>query len=182
MMYHIVYVGCGLSGRRTSLATVMRASGVAVDPLLIKGEEENNFMYTKSNRQYHVIATISIFRAWLYYEHPEDRASDKEIFCEIDRLCMCDGIVFVIDSQVPRKEHNLWQFEKLKRDLASRGVDIDTKPIVFQANKRDLDNICSMEWVRENFRTQRCDYVESIAAQGIGTREALDTLIDLIEQ
>ena len=179
MLYHIVYGGGVVSGRRTSVAAVMRATDTKTDSFWFCGEEYT-FIYTKDNRQYHLNITVSATRSWLYYENPLDPDLDKRIIREIDHLCTCDGMIFVIDSQLPMRDHNLEAFENLKRDLTSREIDIDSKPIVFQANKRDLDNICSMEWVRENFRTQRCDYVESIATQGIGTMEAIDKLFDLV--
>lgn len=179
MLYHIVYVGGGVSGRRSSVAAVISATDTKTDSPWFNGEEYT-CIYTKDNRQYHLNITVSATRSWLYYENPLDPDLDERIIREIDHLCTCDGMIFVIDSQLSVRDHNLEAFENLKRDLASRGVELDSKPIVFQANKRDLPNICSMEWVRENFRTQRCDYVESIATQGIGTLEAIDKLIDLM--
>ncbi|MBN1546454.1 MAG: hypothetical protein JW902_07335, partial [Syntrophaceae bacterium] len=143
---------------------------------------EFRFTYTKEGRQHHVVAIESRIRSWLYYENPLDPNLDTTITHELTYLCNSDGIIFVIDSRVFKGEQNLLMFEKLDRDLVSRRIDIDSKPIVFQVNKRDLSDICSMDWVREHFRTQRCDYVESIATQGIGTREALDKLLDLIEK
>lgn len=177
MTIQIVYAGCGLSGRSTSLTAVMLTTG---STLLRNRDEEYNFMYATGAQQYHVVATLSTFRAWLSYEDPTNPALDKRIVYEIDRLCICDGIIFVIDSRRRMQEHNLHAFEELKRDLASRKRVIDSKPIVFQINKRDLDDICSMEWIREHFSTQRCDYVESIATQGIGTMEAVDKLFGLM--
>lgn len=173
MEQQIIYVGCGVAGRSTSLTHVIQTTGA---PVIRYANGEYHFTY----RQYHVVAIISTFRGWLYYENPLDPTLHEQIVYEIDRLCTCDGIVFVIDSWSPHKPRNLRAFERLKGDLASRGIDVHTKPIVFQVNKRDLEDICSIDWVRENFRTQRCDYVESIATQGIGTREALDKLFDLM--
>lgn len=179
-VFRIIYAGPGMSGRRTSLANLMKASGTVADPLLIKGEEEHDFIYTKCCQRYQVTATIPIFQSRMYYEDPEAPSLDRRIIRDIDRLCVCDGIIFIIDSQVPRMPHNLEQFENLKRDLASRQFSIDAKPIVFQANKRDLENICSMEWIREHFHTCQCGYVESVATQDIGTIEAIDTLFTLM--
>jgi hypothetical protein len=51
---------------------------------------------------------------------------------------------------------NVHEHGNLLRDLASRQVDGRRKPVVFQFNKRDLPQIVTMDWVRENFRAERC--------------------------
>lgn len=49
-----------------------------------------------------------------------------------------DGIVFVADSMVLRKELNIASLQELKENLAIFGKDILQTPLVFQYNKRDL--------------------------------------------
>jgi signal recognition particle receptor subunit beta len=49
-----------------------------------------------------------------------------------------DGIVFVADSMVLRKELNIASLQELKENLAILGKDIFQTPLVFQYNKRDL--------------------------------------------
>ncbi len=49
-----------------------------------------------------------------------------------------DGVVFVADSQVGEWDRNVESLENLRQNLAEQHLDIDTIPLVFQYNKRDL--------------------------------------------
>jgi len=49
-----------------------------------------------------------------------------------------DGIVFVADSMVERRENNISSLENLKENLQFYDLDIADMPLVFQYNKRDL--------------------------------------------
>ena len=49
-----------------------------------------------------------------------------------------DGIVFVADSTLERRENNISAFENLKENLEFYDIDIADIPLVFQYNKRDM--------------------------------------------
>ncbi len=49
-----------------------------------------------------------------------------------------DGVVFVADSVVERRENNIKSLENLKENLEFYDIDIAEIPIVFQYNKRDM--------------------------------------------
>ena len=118
----------------------------------------------------------------MFYEDPTSPLLNPNVQREISRLHDADGLVFVVDGQLARFETNLDEFEKLQRDLRSRGVDIDEKPIVFQINKRDIDASVSIEHISNFFKVVRCSYVESIATEGVGTIETLSLLISLMQK
>lgn len=121
---------------------------------------------------------ISERRALAAYD-PANRDCDPSVREEIDAIGRADGLIVVIDSQAARAEANIAAFSELKRDLTLVGGDAASKPMVFQANKRDLPDVVSMEWVREHFRTERCAYVESEATQHKGTLEAMREVLRL---
>ena len=52
-----------------------------------------------------------------------------------------DGIVFVADSLVSRQEANRESFENLIQNLNYHKLDTDRVKVIFQWNKRDLDEI-----------------------------------------
>ena len=183
MEFHVTYVGAEGAGSLTSLLHIMHATN---SPYTFYANSESQFLHRRRNQLHTMFALRTPLRGQKVYEDPRhphlgDALLDKQLIQEMNYLCLCDGIVFVIDSEMEGHERNLYEFELLKRDFALCEVDIDAKPIAFQVNKRDLPNICSMGWVRTNFQTQRCDYVESIATQGIGTLEAIEKLINLME-
>ena len=100
----------------------------------------------------------------------------------MDWLCKADGFVFVIDSQEVCLERNIEQLVHLNRDLLGRGVNPTIKPVVFQANKRDLPYLSTMEFLRSKFTAKRCAYVESVATEGVGTLEAVALLCELMAE
>ena len=120
---------------------------------------------------------VSDKRATTPSYEPDTR--DSQIRDEIEEIAAADGLIMVLDSRLGREEANLKALEQLRRDLASRGIELASKAVVFQANKRDLEDIITMDWVRENFTTQRCAYVESSAMQHTGTLEAVRAVLHL---
>ncbi len=51
-----------------------------------------------------------------------------------------DGVIFVADSLASREEANLDSFQNLKDNLAHHNLNLDDIQLVFQWNKRDLEN------------------------------------------
>lgn len=50
-----------------------------------------------------------------------------------------DGLVFVADSLLLRREHNILSLQNLQKNLSGYGLKISEIPLVFQYNKRDLE-------------------------------------------
>jgi hypothetical protein len=165
-----------MSGRRTSLASVLVATGVPANALTINPHAPREFLLAD---RIHMVARVSSVRASLHYENPDDLRLDQGVRLELDWLLEADGLVFVLDSQASRGPANREEFLKLERDLAHRGVDVKDKPIVFQANKRDLSNLIAMRDVQDMFGASQC-YVESVAPAGVGTLEAVVALASLM--
>ncbi|MGE5277269.1 MAG: GTP-binding protein, partial [Acidobacteriota bacterium] len=56
-----------------------------------------------------------------------------------------DGVVFVADSQWTMLPKNLESWQNLKDNLKANGVAFEGMPVVIQYNKRDLNDILSVE-------------------------------------
>jgi mutual gliding-motility protein MglA len=69
-------------------------------------------------------------------------------------LTGADAVVFVADSEITRHKDNLESLDNLAKNLAEKGLDINSIPLVLQYNKRDLPNILPLEVMNEklNFR------------------------------
>ena len=176
----VVYVGPALSGRTTSLKSVLAEAGRSTKLHEISALTEYEFDRVVDGSVVRVVASVSAVRGWLWYEDPDQPGLDPRIRAEIDLLGRADGFVFVVDSQVQRGEAVREAYDRLNSDLRSREVDVFSRPTVFQVNKRDLRSLCSMDWVRQNLRADRAQYVESVASEGRGTSEAVDALLRLI--
>lgn len=177
----LVYCGCGLAGKTTSLMSALTRCGqVLPEPLSQFALREHRFDVKRSvgeNIDLHV--RISERRAIRSYD-PTDEAVDSVVVEEIDAISRAGAVVFVVDSHPERSEANITAFANLIRDLKFRGREPDTVPVVFQANKRDLGHVVTMDWVREHFRVERCAYIESVATQQNGTLEAMREAVRLV--
>ena len=82
-----------------------------------------------------------------------------------------DGVVFVSDSLVVRREKNLLSFESLKENLGRYDKDISTIPLVFQYNKRDLGEkdipLLSIETLEKDLNSRlKAPFFEASALTG----------------
>ncbi len=91
-----------------------------------------------------------------------------------------DGIVFVIDSSVSRMEANIESFATLRQNLEEQGYEIDSIPLVFQYNKRDLPNVCPVPELAKVLNPRGLPAFEAMANQGTGVLETLKGLSKLI--
>jgi hypothetical protein len=84
-----------------------------------------------------------------------------------------DGIVFVADSQIPLIDANLENFDNLRQNLLDHNIELNLIPLVFQYNKRDLDNLVPVETFNNLLNPLKRPYVESAAINGDGVLETL---------
>lgn len=89
-----------------------------------------------------------------------------------------DGVIFVADSDPARAEANLNAFRSLEELLRRNRRNLETIPLAFQYNKRDLDNAVAVKDLEKalNAGVYRRPHVESIAARGLGILEVMDHL------
>lgn len=89
-----------------------------------------------------------------------------------------DGIVFVGDSLKIQKTKNIESLQNLAENLKDEGLDIETIPLVFQYNKRDLAEsnapLLSVEEMDEDMnRELRVPSFAASAVRGDGVYETL---------
>jgi len=90
-----------------------------------------------------------------------------------------DGIVFVADSQRPMLQSNVESLSNLKTNLAELGIVIDTVPMVFQYNKRDLQDVCTVKELDATLNSREIPRVEAAALTGMGVFETLRAISKL---
>ena len=93
-----------------------------------------------------------------------------------------DGIVFVADSQWDRLPENVESFRNLEENLKEYGYNLDEIPYVIQYNKRDLPNVAPVEYLEYmlNRKTRRVPYFESVAVEGKGVFDTLNTVSRMV--
>ena len=166
----VVYYGPGLSGKTTNLQYIHQKIDPAARGELIslENEQERTYFFDLLPIKagyigfFKVTFQLMTVPGQVYYE-----ASRKNV------LIGTDGIVFVADSQVPLLDANLECFEGLRRNFQDQKVDLVQVPLVFQFNKRDLDNLIPVETLNNLLNPRRMPFIEASAVSGQGVFETL---------
>jgi signal recognition particle receptor subunit beta len=87
-----------------------------------------------------------------------------------------DGIVFVADSQPERRDANIDTLEDLEENLKEYEIDINSIPLVFQYNKRDVPNALPVEVMRQDLNKWGRPEFEAIASQGVNVLETFQAI------
>ncbi len=172
----IVYYGPGLSGKTTNLKYIHKK----IDP---SARGELVILETETERTYFFdllpikVGYIGYFRVQfqlmtvpgqVYYE-----ASRRNV------LVGTDGLVFVADSQVPLLDANLECLEGLRRNFQDQKIEMLQVPMVFQYNKRDLDNLIPVETLNSLLNPHGRPWIEAAAVSGKGVFETLKEIASL---
>ncbi|MCP5054748.1 MAG: GTPase domain-containing protein, partial [bacterium] len=91
-----------------------------------------------------------------------------------------DGIVFVADSQELMKTANIESLENLKKNLSLHKQDFMDIPLVFQLNKRDLNNVLPEDELNRILNQRNSPSFGAIAINGEGVLETLREISGLI--
>ena len=86
-----------------------------------------------------------------------------------------DAIIFVADSQTEMNEQNIESLSNMKDNLAVNNLPLDI-PKVFQYNKRDMDNLMSVEELNKTLNKEGYPYFETVAAEGKGINESFERI------
>lgn len=166
----IVYYGPGLSGKTTNLKYIFskidpRSRG---DFICLETDAERTYFFDllpiKAGlvRDFQVQFSLLTVPGQVFYEASR-RSALKGV----------DGIVFVADSQVPLLDSNLESFDGMRKNLHSYDIDLPTLPLVFQYNKRDLDNLIPIETFNNLLNPDKRPFIEASAINGEGVFETL---------
>ncbi len=94
-------------------------------------------------------------------------------------LTGADGVIFVADSQVVRLDANVESLDNLRDNLRELGKGLDDIPLVFSYNKRDLDDVLSIEELDRALNPKRHPSLGTSATKGEGVFEPLDSIVRL---
>jgi hypothetical protein len=89
-----------------------------------------------------------------------------------------DGLVYVADPLMVRRERNIEGLEDLRRNLEKHNIKLENMPLVLQYNKRDLCDTpiptLSIEQLEQDLNSQlKTVYYEAVATTGVGVFETL---------
>jgi len=87
-----------------------------------------------------------------------------------------DGVVFVADSLKSRAEDNIWSWENLIENLEKNNLNIEEIPIIIEYNKRDLDDIMTVEELDKDVNPDHYPSFPSTATTGEGVIKVFKTI------
>jgi len=164
----LVYYGAGLSGKTTNLEAIYEAV-----PDSSRGKMVS--MKTQSDRTLFFdllpldLGEIMGFKTrFLLYTVP------GQVFYNATRKLVlkgADALVFVADSEVGKMEENKESLANLRTNLAEYGLTLDAIPWVLQYNKRDLQNVYSVDELNAELNPGRVPFFEAVASEGKGVFE-----------
>jgi len=91
-----------------------------------------------------------------------------------------DGIIFVADSQRERAEANIESMHNLHENLSTYGYDLQEIPFAIQYNKRDLENVESLEELRAQLNPSGVADYEGVATEGMGVFDTLRSVSKMV--
>jgi signal transduction histidine kinase/signal recognition particle receptor subunit beta len=94
-------------------------------------------------------------------------------------LAGADGIVFVADSQLQQKDANIESLENLWQNMTANGLDQQTVPVVLLYNKRDLEDIQTVEEMDAALNKEKRPAFETVAITGDGVLDAFAAITEL---
>jgi len=173
----IVYYGAGLSGKTTNLQYIH-------EELPIKNKGRMLTLATETDRTLYfdflpvdagVVRGIKT-RVQLY-------TVPGQVFYNATRRMVlkgADGVVFVADSQRSMREANLESLENLRENLLAHDLKLEDMPMVMQFNKRDLDDIGTIEAMNDGINAMNVPFYEAVAKDGVGVEETLQAISGLV--
>lgn len=177
VLIKLVYYGPGLGGKTTTLQKVHAAS-----PAETRGKIVS--LATPVDRTlYFDFMPLRVEPVHGYPVRLQLFTVPGQVYFNATRklvLTGADGVVFVADSKRDRQDANLESLQNLEANLQEQGRALAGVPHVLQYNKRDLDDIGTIDELNRALNPQLAPHFESQAALGEGVLPPLDELVRLV--
>lgn len=173
----VVYYGPGLSGKTTNLQVIHQKmpqdKRTDMVSLATEGDRTLFFDFLPLN-----LGDIKGFKTrFQLYTVP------GQVYYNSTRKLVLrgvDGIVFVADSQRSRQAENLESLQNLRQNLQDYGMDLDDMPFVLQYNKRDMDNVFTLDELNAELNPRGIPFFPATAHNGKGVVTTLKTIAMLV--
>ncbi|MFC1479129.1 ATP/GTP-binding protein [Planctomycetota bacterium] len=173
----IVYYGPGLSGKTTTLEVIhQKAPPDHIGEMVSIATESDRTLYFDF-LPLNLGTVAGMTTKFQIYTVP------GQVYYNATRKLVlkgADGVIFVADSQKDKMDENKESLANLAENLEEHGLDMETVPLVLQYNKRDLDNLCTVEELDAELNPRKVPAFESIANTGQGVFPALKALSKLV--
>jgi signal recognition particle receptor subunit beta len=177
VLIKLVYYGPGLGGKTTTLQKVHAAS-----PAETRGKIVS--LATPVDRTlYFDFMPLRVEPVHGYPVRLQLFTVPGQVYFNATRklvLTGADGVVFVADSRRERQDANIESLQNLEANLQEQSRGLLHVPHVMQYNKRDLEDVCSVEELNATLNAHDAPAFTSAASLGDGVIEPLDDLVRLV--
>ncbi len=170
MTVKVVYYGPGLCGKTTNLQYIYdHTTGASRGEMVsLETEADRTLFFELLPLEVGTIAGLRT-RIQLY-------TVPGQVFYNTTRKLVLkgvDGVVFVADSQRTMTSANRESQLNLESNLSDLEIPIETLPLVYQYNKRDLEGVSSLEELDDALGVNGAPRIEASALTGLGVFETL---------
>lgn len=173
----IVYYGPGLSGKTTNLRHIYQnvPQNLVSEMISLDTPEERTLFFDFLPMELGFVHGFKI--RLLLYTVPGQTyyESSRELV-----LRNCDGIIFVVDSQLEQFEANIESLASMQRNLLAQGMNITQIPWIIQYNKRDLKNILGIPVLERKINHFGVESFEAVAKTGKGVFQTIKNISKLV--
>jgi mutual gliding-motility protein MglA len=170
----IVYYGTGMGGKTTNLKMIHQQTDPKMRGKLLSLETESERTLFFDFVPLSVGKIKGLDTRFSFYTVP------GQSFYNLTRKAILkdvDGLVFVSDSQDERMEANIDSILNLEENLLEYKREISKTPLVIQYNKRDMDDIVSVDEMRTELNKWGVPDFEAVAIKGQGVFETLREIV-----
>lgn len=173
----IVYYGPGLSGKTTNLQYLH--SRIAPDRkgklLSLATETDRTLFFDFMPVTLGKVGDFTVkFQLYTVPGQVRYNATRKLV------LKGADAVVFIADSQTALREQNMESYENMIENLEGNNLDPNDIPIVIQYNKRDLDDVMSINTLNRDVNPAGHKTVSAEAVNGKGVDETFQLVTKLL--
>jgi hypothetical protein len=173
----LVYYGPGLCGKTTNLEKIYENPSMSNKGKMISmsTETDRTLFFDFMPMELGTIGGQKV-RVQLY-------TVPGQVFYDATRKLVlrgADGVVFVADSQASMMGSNVESLENLKTNLRLNRLDPDKIPIVYQLNKRDLQNVSPPDEMKAYLNAGDAPVLEASAISGAGVTQTLRAAVAMM--
>jgi signal recognition particle receptor subunit beta len=168
MRFKIVYYGPDHCGKTTNLEELHNMFGGSTELVSLQTEGDRTIFFDYMPLNLGKLGNIeTVFRLYTVSGQVRDNETRKMVLRDVD------GIVFVADSRKEAMPNNVESLFNLEENLAQEDVELSPLPMVIQYNKRDLDNIVSIEKMEADLNQAGRTYFAASALKGENVKKTL---------
>ena len=168
LRFKIVYYGFDLCGKTTNLEELHKMLGGNAELVSLQTEGDRTIYFDYIPLNLGKLGNIeTVFRIYTVPRQVRDNKTRKMMLRDVD------GVVFVADSRKEAMPNNVESLFNLEENLAQEGVELSTLPMVIQYNKRDLDDIASIEQMEKDLNQAGRPYFAASALKGENVKKTL---------